>query len=312
MPTWSAIMLAVAATVLINWGFVLQKQGGVLAARKAEGRGGSLLKERVWRAGIIIMTAGWGLYFVSVRFAPISIVQPALGAGMAVLALFSVFYLREKISALEWTAFGGMLAGIVLLGLSAGEGKAPAAPSSLPLWSLTAVLVLLAAALYYFGHLAPSARVRADALLGISAGLLIGLGSLYIKAMFNCLDESNLAEGLSVAARAAELGRRRLIGFGLYLPMVIAGNVLGIWTVQLGFRRGKALVVVPLQQVTNKATAIIGGIAALGETLPEDARRATMRLAAFIIILLATAALARFGGETAASKMSAGDEAKTD
>jgi len=308
MPTWVAILMAIVATVMINFGFALQKQGSTrAAAKRAEGKSGSLARVPVWRAGIIIMMAGWGLYFVSVKFAPISIVQPALGAGMAVLALFSVFYLHEKISALEWIAFAAMLGGIVLLGLSAGSEPAPATPAGKLLFSLTAVLVLISSARYYFGRRAKGGLVRADVLLGILAGVLIGLGSLYIKAMFNYLDESNLAQTLSAAEQAAEMGRRRLIGFGVLLPVVIAGNVLGIAVMQLGFRHGKALVVVPVQQVTNKVVAIVGGMAALGETLPENAGQAALRLIALILILLATAALARFGGETVAEKIKAGE-----
>jgi len=304
MPAWIAIVMAVVAAVMINCGFALQKRGSTLAAaRRAEGQSGSLVRVRLWRAGIFIMIAGWGLYFASVKFAPISIVQPALGAGMAALALFSVFYLREKISALEWAAFAAMLLGIVLLGLSAVSEQVPTAPAGKRLFLLTAFLALMSLALYYFGRRASGKVVRADVLLGILAGLLIGLGSLYIKALFNYLDESNLAQTLSAAEMAAEMARRRLIGFGVILPLMIAGNVSGIAVMQLGFRHGKALVVVPVQQVTNKVVAIVGGMAALGETLPENAGHSALRLIAFILILLATAALARFGGETVAEKI---------
>ncbi len=297
MPIGIAIVMAIMAAVMINSGFALQKRGSTLAAaKKAAGENGSLFRVPLWRAGIIIMTAGWGLYFVSVKFAPISMVQPALGAGMAALALFSVFYLHEKISALEWAAFGAMLAGIVLLGLSAGSEQSTSAPAGKHLFLLTALLALISLALYYFGRRATGRLVRADVLLGILAGLLIGLGSFYIKAMFNYLDESNLAQTLSVADQAAEMARRRLIGFGALLPLVIAGNILGIAVVQLGFRAGKALVVVPVQQVTNKVVAIVGGMAVLGETLPKDAGQMALRLIAFFLILTATAALARFGG----------------
>lgn len=279
-----------------------EKRGSTLAA--AGGDAKALIKVRVWRTGIIIMVTGWGLYFLSARFAPISVIQPTLGAGMAVLALFSVFYLKESISRLEWIAFGAMLLGVVLLGLSAGGEEQAAAPAGPTLAGMTVGLLVLCLALYLFSRGGERAGMRADVLLGVVAGILIGLGSLYIKAMFNYLDEGTLSSALARSQLADEMTWRRVIGYGVCLPLVVGGNVLGIAVVQLGFRFGKALVVVPVQQVTNKVVAIVGGMLALGEGLPEDGTRAAMRVMAFVLILFATAALARFGGETVAERMS--------
>lgn len=301
MSSWWAILMAIGATILINLGFALQKRGAALAAA-GEGRR-SLFRIRVWRSGIVIMLAGWGLYFVAAKFAPISIVQPTLGAGLAVLALFSVFYLHEKISRREWAAFAAMLIGVLLLGLSSRGVEKPIAPDTMRLLTLTASAGLAGAALYFWSVRRKTSRLRSDALLGVAAGLLIGLGSLYIKAMFNYLEEDAVSLGLSPSALAAEMSLRRLLAFGLCLPVVIVGNILGIAVVQVGFRQGKALVVVPVQQVTNKAVAIVGGMAALGEPLPEAPALSAMRLSAFVLILIATVFLARFGGETMAEKM---------
>jgi hypothetical protein len=62
-------------------------------------------------------------------------------------------------------------------------------------------------------------------------------------------------------------------------------------------------VVVSLESVIYKAVAIIGGMLALAESLPEDPLRSAMRVAAFVLILFGTAALARFGGAEVAEKM---------
>ena len=61
--------------------------------------------------------------------------------------------------------------------------------------------------------------------------------------------------------------------------------------------------VVSIEAVINKVVAIIGGMLALGETLPEDPVRSAMRIAAFVLILFGTGALARFGGAELAEKM---------
>ena len=271
-------MLAIAGTTLINLGFALQKRGATLAVT-AEGQPRGLFTVRTWRAGLFTTTGGWALYFIAAKFAPISIIQPALGAGLAVLALFSVFYLHEKISAVEWAAFGSMLAGIVLLGLSAGSEPPPTPPAGLMLIMVSAAMAAAAAGLFVLGRREGSKRP--DVLLGLAAGLLIGIGSLHIKAMYN-YDAPGAAGSHAIA-------------FGVCLPLIVAGNVLGIVVMQYGFRRGKALVVVPVESVFNKVVVIIAGMLALNEALPADAADATMRVAGFVLIIGATGALARFG-----------------
>jgi hypothetical protein len=99
---------------------------------------------------------------------------------------------------------------------------------------------------------------------------------------------------------------QRLIGFGVCLPVLIAANIVGMGVMQSGFQHGKALVVVSVEAVINKVVAIIGGMLALAEALPEDPAKAAMRVAAFILILFGTAALARFGGAEVAEKMERG------
>ena len=53
--------------------------------------------------------------------------------------------------------------------------------------------------------------------------------------------------------------------------------------------------------------ALIGGLAVLSEDHPEDARRAGVRTGPFILIRFGTAALARFGGEESAERLTAED-----
>jgi drug/metabolite transporter (DMT)-like permease len=290
MPVWTAILIAVAATSLMNFGLALQKKGAASLPKIGVDRGGRVLRtflsSRIWLLGTALMTGGWGLYLVSTAFAPISIIQPTLGVGLAVLALFSVSYLREKIGAMEWIAFAAMLSGMLLLGLSAvDEGEAPL-PAWPPLLGVSAAVLGLAGVAYALGKRGVLAGIRTVSLLGMVSGLFIGLAALYTKAMFTFLDEGY-----------------RLVGYGVCLTVVIAGNVIGLGVMQGGFQRGKALVVVSLEAVINKVVAILGGMIALGELLPEDPVKSKTRLAAFVLILFGTGALARFGGAELTERM---------
>ena len=130
--------------------------------------------------------------------------------------------------------------------------------------------------------------MRTDSLLGIFSGLFIGLAALYTKAMFTFSEDG-----------------QTLIAFGICLPVVIGANLIGLAVMQSGFQHGKALVVVSLEAVLNKVVAIVGGMLALAEHLPEEPARAGMRLLAFVLILFGTGALARFGGGEVGEKISA-------
>jgi len=283
MPVWVAILIAVAATSLMNFGLALQKKGAVSLPKIGEEKGGRVFKAflscRVWVYGTLLMLSGWILYLVAAKFAPISIIQPTLGVGLAVLAVFSVFYLRERIRAVEWIAFGAMLSGMILLGVSAVEEAAPPPPQWSQLFLVTGIILVLGAGAYKLGRRGVLAGIQTVFLLGMFSGLFIGLAALYTKAMFTFLDNG-----------------QALYGYAVCLPAMIAANIVGVAVMQSGFQHGKALVVVSIEAVLNKIVAIIGGMVALAETLPEDPSMAGMRIAAFVLILFGTAALSRFGG----------------
>jgi drug/metabolite transporter (DMT)-like permease len=254
----------------------------------------AFLSSRIWLSGLALMLGGWVLYLVAAKFAPISIIQPTLGVGLAVLALFSVFYLHEKITALEWAAFTAMLSGMVLLGASAVEEASPPPPQWFNLLAVTGLVLLLALTARGLGNRRVFAGMRTDSLLGMFAGLFIGLAAVYTKAMFTFLDDG-----------------QRLAAFAVCLPVMIAANVIGLAVMQSGFQHGKALVVVSLEAVVNKVVAILGGMLALAEALPEDPVKAAVRLSAFALILFGTGALSRFGGAEVAGRLEPQDEAET-
>jgi hypothetical protein len=74
---------------------------------------------------------------------------------------------------------------------------------------------------------------------------------------------------------------------------------------QAGFQHGRALIVVAMNAVTNKVVTIVGGMATLGEVLPQEAALAAARVVGFVAILVGTVVLARFGGERIAADLQA-------
>jgi drug/metabolite transporter (DMT)-like permease len=288
MTIRGAIILANLATACFQVGLVLQKVGADRLPRLGfTVRQGSVflafLRSPVWLAGIGINTFGWVLLLKAIANAPVSIIQSVLGFGLAVLALFSVVFLKERLSMLESGGVVMMIAGLVLLGVSAARQEGAGAVSLAP---LLAVSVAFAAGLGAAFPLGRSGRVPLPIVLGFGAGILIGLASLYTKGLFLTLDA-----GVPVLA------------WLVFLPLMMAANICGLWVMQAGFQQGRALIVAAVSAVTNKVVAIIGGMATLGELLPDDRAFAVARVAGFVLILLGTVVLSRFGGEQVAARL---------
>ncbi|HJQ82504.1 MAG TPA: DMT family transporter [Candidatus Binatia bacterium] len=287
MSIWSAIALSVLATTCYQVGLVLQKIAADKLPRLGLGRErrGALrafFRSPTWLAGTGITILGWIAFLKAVANAPVSIVQPVLGFGLALLALFSLVVLHERLRPLEWVGIALMLAGLVLLGLSAaGATGTP----SLALGRLVAVSLVFLGLLAAAVPVARAGTVPAPIVLGFGAGTLIGLAALYTKGLF-----------LSVEAGLPALA-------WLFVPLMVGGNLAGMGVQQAGFQQGRALIVVAMNAVTNKVVTIAGGMVTLGELLPAEPALAAARIVGFVAILGGTVILARFGGEQLADEV---------
>jgi len=279
---WSAIGLSVVATCCYQVGTVMQKVGADRMPRLRLRLGQrdvfrAFFRSPIWLGGIGVTTAGWVLFLKALANAPVSIVQPVLGFGLCLLALFSVVFLKERLRPLEWIGTGLMTAGIVLLGMSAAhESARTAAVSTVPLFAVSVAMAALVAGAI---PLARAGRgVPLPVVLGFATGVLVGLGALYTKGFFLSLEAGSV-----------------WLAWPMFLPLMMIANVGGLWVQQAGFQQGRALIVVAMNAVTNKVVSIVGGMATLGEVLPDEPSLAAARLAGFATIIVGTAILARFG-----------------
>lgn len=124
----------------------------------------SLARRPRWLAGIVLAAAGWGLQLVALRFAPVTLVQPALACGLILLLVLGQRVLHEPVGVREWAAALVILVGVGVVALVAPERHS--APSDSGLAVALGLLGALAVAPY-------AARGRArppGALLVASAG----------------------------------------------------------------------------------------------------------------------------------------------
>lgn len=125
---WEAILLTLAATAGNNIGKILQKKGTIilppLSFKLKVIRAYALNK--IWLIGFLMDIFGALLMLRALSLAPVSIIQPVSGCGLAILSVFSHFYLKEVMNVVDW--IGITLAGIGTIGVGAGgeEQKASA------------------------------------------------------------------------------------------------------------------------------------------------------------------------------------------
>ncbi|CAN1786262.1 Probable magnesium transporter NIPA9 [Linum perenne] len=141
---WESIILTLAATAGNNIGKVLQKKGTIILPPlsfklKAVIRAYALNK--AWVIGFLMDIGGAMLMLKAISQAPVSVIQPVSGCGLAVLSVFSHFYLKEVMNVIDWV--GITLAAIGTIGVGAGGEEQESSPVSVFQLPWLAVVVAL-------------------------------------------------------------------------------------------------------------------------------------------------------------------------
>jgi multidrug transporter EmrE-like cation transporter len=228
-----------------------------------------------WLFGLLLQIAGYGLYLLSLRAAPLSVVHAALNGGIALFVLLAVFGLGEDPQPLEWVAVVVITVSLIILSLSLASTPAVSEAEHGTLAFSLAVLALAVLALAVDPQ--PGRTIG----LSTASGLILGLAGVYAKG---------LANGIGLTADA-----------GLHLLLTIGTNLVGFAMMQAALQRGRGIVVMPLFSALSNLVPIIGGILVFGETLPSEEPAAVLRPLAFTLAILGAALLAGFGERTGAA-----------
>jgi drug/metabolite transporter (DMT)-like permease len=301
---YTGIPLALLATTAYNVGLIVEKRAlermPTLDVRRVPRMVVSLLTSRAWLAGFALMLTGLACQIVVLTFEPVSIVQPVLASGVALVLVLSRVVLRERLGAAETWCVAAIAVSVVLLALSATGSSTEAGHHASPGW-LAAVMipsvavgVLVAASPLHartHKHGAPATGVS----FGIGTGLLYGVAALAIKALSGILVGQHTAASIAVSVVSSP-----------YLYALGGCLAVAMLLFQAALQACRASIVVPVSGVASSVYFVIAGTLLFHEHLPASPARLALRLtgialAALVLIMLSRQAPERDSARAADS-----------
>jgi drug/metabolite transporter (DMT)-like permease len=240
-----------------------------------------LLRDGQWWLGSLVSAVGFALQAAALGFGSVLLVQAMLVTSLLFALPINARMTHRRVTRWEWT-WAALLAASVAVIVTVGNPTAGHSRASLETW--TAVIAVLGPALVLcvVGARIWSGPVSA-VLLALVSGSLWGLFAVLTKGVVDRLDD-----GIWELLRTPELYAWALVA--------IAGTA---WQ-QSSFRAGSLTASLPTMTVTEPVVGSVLGVVVLGETLrPGEAGWFTL-IVAVVVMVVATAALAR--GEAATAK----------
>jgi drug/metabolite transporter (DMT)-like permease len=275
------IGLALLSTTAYNYGLIVEKQA--LGQLPAIGAGrilsfvASLATSPRWLAGFMLMLFGLAFQVLALIFAPVTLVQPVIAAGVAVVLVLSRLVLHERLGRLQYVCVAVMALSVVLLALSA-EGAPVQVGHQVSGVRLTiiAVVSVLFALGFAVSALGASGRKHAQpgsgVAFGIATGLLYGVAALAIKGVSGTLLHHHGIGGTVVALLSSPY------------PYVMAGcSAAGLLLFQTALQRCRISIVAPVSNVLGSVYFIVAGTWLFHEQLPSDPVRLALRLGGILV-----------------------------
>jgi hypothetical protein len=253
------LLLALASTLALNWGWVAQHEAASalppLTLKRPVQSLSLLFRNRAWAIGFFTGIGGWALYVVALALAPLSLVQAVAAGGVGLIAYFA----RARGATLtrpQLLAAGLSVLGLLLLGASLGRGASTTHHASVDALALWLACSAVAAVLVSRAPLVPGAG------LGAASGILYAAG---------------------------DVGTKSAVAGGIWLvlvPVVLAAHGGAFATLQLAFQRGTALASAGLSSLFTNALPIVAGVFLFGERTPHGAL-GDARVLAFALLVAA-------------------------
>ena len=240
-----------------------------------------LVRNPRWLLGQALAGGGTGLQFSALAFAPVAVVEPIVGGGLAVALVLEAVRERSRPSLRLVIGLLLCIGGLVTFLLTSRASSPDENPGS-----VTAVILLsLAVGLALISRFVPGGRVG-SVLSGFAAG--------------GCL-------GVAVAAVAIPIAQLRMHGIGDTLtgwtPYVAAvAGLLATAATQQAYARGELAWSLPALTVADPLVATVLSVLVLHETLDSGGTPFWATGAAVAIAGVALSAVSRAGGTLTGSR----------
>lgn len=240
---------------------------------------GMSLRDMRWWMGGVMAVVNYSLQACALAWASVMLVTSLQVTALLFALPIYARFAHHRITRWEWM-WAVVLAGALAVVIIVGDPTAGHQRASLNTWLIVAVVMGPALVLCVVGAKVWAGRPVAAVLLAIVAGSSLALFAVLTKGIVEVAED-----GLGAAVRAPE-----------FIPWIFAA-LAGMIFQQSAFRAGALTASLPTMTVVKPAMATILGVTVLAESLQADGPEAFVLVAAVVVVVAATVALAR--GEAA-------------
>ena len=276
MTAHAGIVLAVAATVIYNLGFILEKRAlgslPTIEAHRVLELVRTLFGAPAWLGGFLLICGGLVLQVLVLSLEPLTVAQPLQASGVVVTIVFSRVLLHERPGRTELVCIGVICLAAVLLSLSSGSGQGTEAGTHAAGAAVAAAAVpvcLVVGVIYYRARRASRRRHGypvSGVSYGVCAGLVYGVAGLTLKG---------LSAAVTGHARTAPLAAAVT---SPYLYATLGISAIGMCLFQVALQRSPASIVMPMSLIIGTAYLVVIGSWLFHERLPASPVLLAMRL----------------------------------
>ena len=269
------ILLALACAFFTNLGFLYKHRGvGEVPAvdfRHPMRSTSALFSSRWFVIGWFVALGGLALHVGALALAPISIVQSVIASGLVFLAVLAERFFGYKLGLRQWAGIVVTAIGLLLLALTVGRGGAGRfSPGQLVVFEGVAVVLGMA---LLAGPRFSGRTHQHGMMIGASAGILIGVSDIAIKAMTDIASDSGTLSAM----------------FSPWMALALAMAVVSFFAIARGLQTGDAVPVIAAISVSANVVQIVGGIVAFGDPMPAQTLGIVAQALGFAMVCFATA-----------------------